>query len=89
MGSPSRKHGHKTGPSPKKFNTTSAAQHSMPSCQPQRASSSHIEVNIGSIYTSRISTSLHVNIKENYRATEKTLFLVHIPIQIIFLVVIG
>ncbi|KAI7815999.1 hypothetical protein BC939DRAFT_67861 [Gamsiella multidivaricata] len=45
--------------------------------------------NIGSIYASRISTSLHVNIKENYRETEKTLFLVHIPIQILFLVIIG
>ncbi|KAG0302044.1 hypothetical protein BGZ98_007827 [Dissophora globulifera] len=44
---------------------------------------------IGSIYASRISTSLHVNIKENYRATEKKLFLVHILIQIIFLIVIG
>ncbi|KAG0311079.1 hypothetical protein BGZ99_010403 [Dissophora globulifera] len=45
--------------------------------------------NIESIYASRISTSLHVNIKENYRVTEKKLFLVHIPIQIIFLIVIG
>ncbi|KAI8604050.1 hypothetical protein EDD21DRAFT_301361, partial [Dissophora ornata] len=45
--------------------------------------------NIGSIYASRISTSLHVNLKENYRATEKTLFLVHIPIQIVFLCIIG
>ncbi|KAF9966090.1 hypothetical protein BGZ70_003321 [Mortierella alpina] len=45
--------------------------------------------NIGSIYASRISTSLHANVKENYRGTEKTLFLVHIPIQIVFLTVIG
>ncbi|KAF9438584.1 hypothetical protein BGZ76_006636 [Entomortierella beljakovae] len=45
--------------------------------------------NIGSIYTSRISTALHANIKENFRATEKTLFLVHIPIEILFLAVIG
>ncbi|KAG9324899.1 hypothetical protein KVV02_003306 [Mortierella alpina] len=45
--------------------------------------------NIGSIYASRISTSLHANVKENYRETEKTLFLVHIPIQIVFLTVIG
>ncbi|KAF9193434.1 hypothetical protein BGZ51_003238 [Haplosporangium sp. Z 767] len=45
--------------------------------------------NIGSIYASRISTSLHANIKENYRGTEMALFLVHIPIQIIFIVVIG
>ncbi|KAF9291262.1 hypothetical protein BGZ68_004578 [Mortierella alpina] len=45
--------------------------------------------NIGSIYASRISTALHANVKENYRGTEKTLFLVHIPIQIVFLTVIG
>ncbi|KAF9974722.1 hypothetical protein BGZ65_008603 [Modicella reniformis] len=45
--------------------------------------------NIGSIYTSRISTSLHANTKENYRATERTLFLVHIPIEILFISVIG
>ncbi|KAF9436411.1 hypothetical protein BGZ76_004045 [Entomortierella beljakovae] len=45
--------------------------------------------NIASIYASRISTALHVNIKENYSATEKTLFWVHIPIQGLFLLVIG
>ncbi|KAF9191238.1 hypothetical protein BGZ51_007558 [Haplosporangium sp. Z 767] len=45
--------------------------------------------NIGSIYVSRISTSLHANVKENYRSTEKTLFLVHIPIEILFLTVIS
>ncbi|KAI8357970.1 hypothetical protein B0O80DRAFT_271566 [Mortierella sp. GBAus27b] len=45
--------------------------------------------NIGSIYASRISTALHVNVKENYRETEKALFLVHIPIQILFLAIIG
>ncbi|GJJ72135.1 solute carrier family 41 [Entomortierella parvispora] len=45
--------------------------------------------NIGSIYASRISTSLHANMKENYRATERILFGVHIPIQIVFLIVIG
>ncbi|KAI8347229.1 hypothetical protein B0O80DRAFT_215957 [Mortierella sp. GBAus27b] len=45
--------------------------------------------NIGSIYASRISTSLHANTKENFRATEKTLFLVHIPIEILFISVIG
>ncbi|KAG0004847.1 hypothetical protein BGZ80_010191 [Entomortierella chlamydospora] len=45
--------------------------------------------NIGSIYASRISTALHANVKENYRATEKTLFLVHIPIEILFLTVIS
>ncbi|KAF9284289.1 hypothetical protein BGZ68_004793 [Mortierella alpina] len=45
--------------------------------------------NIGSIYASRISTSLHANMKENYRSTEKALFLVHIPIEVLFLSVIG
>ncbi|KAI1321484.1 hypothetical protein EDD11_005175 [Mortierella claussenii] len=45
--------------------------------------------NIGSIYASRISTALHANIKENYRSTEKTLFFVHIPIEILFLTVIS
>ncbi|KAF9354395.1 hypothetical protein BGX34_011033 [Mortierella sp. NVP85] len=45
--------------------------------------------NIGSIYASRISTALHVNVKENHRETEKILFLVHIPIQILFLAIIG
>ncbi|KAG0051559.1 hypothetical protein BGZ83_003568 [Gryganskiella cystojenkinii] len=45
--------------------------------------------NIGSIYASRISTALHANVKENYRLTEKTLFLVHIPIEVLFLGVIG
>ncbi|KAF9145930.1 hypothetical protein BGX30_005746 [Mortierella sp. GBA39] len=45
--------------------------------------------NIGSIYASRISTALHANIQENYRSTEKTLFLVHIPIEVLFLAVIG
>ncbi|GJJ77124.1 solute carrier family 41 [Entomortierella parvispora] len=45
--------------------------------------------NIGSIYASRISTAVHANVKENYRSTEKTLFLVHIPIEILFLGVIG
>ncbi|KAF9362778.1 hypothetical protein BGX34_005505 [Mortierella sp. NVP85] len=45
--------------------------------------------NIGSIYASRISTSLHANVKENFRATERTLFLVHIPIEILFITIIG
>lgn len=45
--------------------------------------------NIGSIYASRISTSLHAGIKENYRETERTLFLVHIPVQTVFLTVIA
>lgn len=45
--------------------------------------------NIGSIYASRISTSLHANTQENYRSTERVLFLVHIPIEILFISVIG
>ncbi|KAG0097322.1 hypothetical protein BGZ93_002987 [Podila epicladia] len=45
--------------------------------------------NIGSIYASRISTSLHAGVKENYKATERTLFYVHIPIEIVFMAVIG
>ncbi|KAG0328850.1 hypothetical protein BG004_002456 [Podila humilis] len=45
--------------------------------------------NIGSIYASRISTALHANIEEAYRKTERTLFLVHIPIEIMFLAVVG
>lgn len=45
--------------------------------------------NIASIYASRISTSLHAGVKENYKATERTLFFVHIPIEIAFIAVIG
>ncbi|KAF9978647.1 hypothetical protein BGZ73_001300 [Actinomortierella ambigua] len=45
--------------------------------------------NIGSIYASRISTSVHAGIKENHRATQRSLFLVNIPIQGLFLLVIG
>lgn len=45
--------------------------------------------NIGSIYASRISTSLHAGVKEHYKATERTLFYVHIPIEIAFMAVIG
>ncbi|KAI9241784.1 MAG: hypothetical protein BYD32DRAFT_17232 [Podila humilis] len=45
--------------------------------------------NIASIYASRISTSLHAGVKENYKATERTLFFVHIPIEIAFMAVIG
>lgn len=45
--------------------------------------------NIASIYASRISTSLHAGVKENYKATERTLFYVHIPIEIAFMAVIG
>ncbi|KAG0237289.1 hypothetical protein BGW41_000247 [Actinomortierella wolfii] len=45
--------------------------------------------NIGSIYASRISTSVHAGIKENHRATQRALFLVNIPVQVIFLLVIG
>ncbi|KAF9999361.1 hypothetical protein BGZ79_007042 [Entomortierella chlamydospora] len=45
--------------------------------------------NIASIFASRISTSLHVNIKENYKSTQRILFFVHIPIQAVFLVITG
>ncbi|KAF9168595.1 hypothetical protein DFQ26_004229 [Actinomortierella ambigua] len=45
--------------------------------------------NIGSIYASRISTSVHAGIKENHRATQRILFVVNIPIQGLFLLVIG
>ncbi|KAG0339877.1 hypothetical protein BG000_001151 [Podila horticola] len=45
--------------------------------------------NIASIYASRISTSLHAGVKENYKATERTLFYVHIPVEIAFMAVIG
>ncbi|KAF9170653.1 hypothetical protein BGX21_009541 [Mortierella sp. AD011] len=45
--------------------------------------------NIASIFASRISTSLHVNIKENYKSTQRILFFVHIPIQAVFLIITG
>ncbi|KAG0332981.1 hypothetical protein BG004_001016 [Podila humilis] len=45
--------------------------------------------NIGSIYASRISTSLHSGVKEHYKATERTLFYVHLPIEIIFMALTG
>ncbi|CAH1762419.1 14463_t:CDS:2 [Entrophospora sp. SA101] len=42
--------------------------------------------NLGSIYASRISTRLHSGTEENYRRSEITLFLIHIPIEIAFLI---
>ncbi|KAF9403677.1 hypothetical protein BGZ94_004542, partial [Podila epigama] len=45
--------------------------------------------NIASIYASRISTSLHANAVETYKTTEWTLFIVHIPIEVIFMLLIG
>lgn len=44
--------------------------------------------NLGSIYASRISTSLHAETKENYRVVEYTLLAMNIPVQIIFLLII-
>ncbi|CAG8461362.1 629_t:CDS:2 [Paraglomus brasilianum] len=41
--------------------------------------------NLGSIYASRISTRLHSGTEEDYKSSEKTLFLIHIPIEILFL----
>ncbi|CAG8470638.1 9643_t:CDS:10 [Paraglomus occultum] len=43
--------------------------------------------NLGSIYASRISTRLHSGTEEDYKSSEKTLFLIHIPIEILFLLV--
>ena len=42
--------------------------------------------NVGSIYASRISTRLHSGDEENYRYSEIALFLIHIPIEIVFLI---
>ncbi|CAG8471317.1 3297_t:CDS:2 [Funneliformis mosseae] len=42
--------------------------------------------NLGSIYASRISTRLHSGEEEDYRLSEFTLFLIHIPIEIVFLI---
>ncbi|KAI9487947.1 hypothetical protein BDB00DRAFT_885013 [Zychaea mexicana] len=44
--------------------------------------------NLGSIYASRISTSLHGETKENCNAVEWTLLAMNVPIQIIFLIII-
>ncbi|KAG2218783.1 hypothetical protein INT45_000320 [Circinella minor] len=44
--------------------------------------------NLGSIYASRISTSLHGETKENCNVVEWTLLAMNIPIQIIFLIII-
>ncbi|CAG8440186.1 3051_t:CDS:10 [Diversispora eburnea] len=42
--------------------------------------------NLGSIYASRISTRLHGGGEEDYRRSEITLFLIHIPIEVGFLI---
>ena len=44
--------------------------------------------NLGSIYASRISTSLHGETKENCNVVEWTLLAMNIPIQVIFLIII-
>ncbi|OZJ01933.1 hypothetical protein BZG36_04832, partial [Bifiguratus adelaidae] len=44
--------------------------------------------NFGSIYASRISTSLHANLEEDYHRVQWTLLLMNIPIQVIFLFII-
>ncbi|SAM02658.1 hypothetical protein [Absidia glauca] len=44
--------------------------------------------NLGSIYASRISTCLHQDTHENYAAVEWVLFLMNIPVQIVFLIII-
>ncbi|KAI9316998.1 hypothetical protein BX666DRAFT_2019089 [Dichotomocladium elegans] len=44
--------------------------------------------NLGSIYASRISTSLHCETKEDYNAVEWTLLAMNIPVQIVFLTII-
>ncbi|CAG8768846.1 1125_t:CDS:10 [Dentiscutata erythropus] len=43
--------------------------------------------NLGSIYASRISTRLHGGTEESYYRSELTLFLIHIPIEILVLIV--
>jgi solute carrier family 41 len=42
--------------------------------------------NLGSIYASRISTRLHCGGEEDYRHSAIILFLIHIPIEIVFLI---
>ncbi|OBZ86976.1 Solute carrier family 41 member 2 [Choanephora cucurbitarum] len=44
--------------------------------------------NLGSIYASRISTSLHAETKENYKSVELTLILMNIPVQVVFMLII-
>ncbi|ORZ23096.1 hypothetical protein BCR42DRAFT_403964 [Absidia repens] len=44
--------------------------------------------NLGSIYASRISTCLHQDTHENYTSVERVLFLMNIPVQFVFLVII-
>ncbi|ORX53087.1 MgtE-domain-containing protein [Hesseltinella vesiculosa] len=44
--------------------------------------------NLGSIYVSRISTCLHQDTEEDYASVERALFLMNIPVQAIFLLII-
>ncbi|KAG2173204.1 hypothetical protein INT43_004578 [Umbelopsis isabellina] len=44
--------------------------------------------NLGSIYASRISTSLHVGRVEDYKRVEWTLLAMNIPVQVVFLLII-
>ncbi|KAI8084783.1 uncharacterized protein BX664DRAFT_337779 [Halteromyces radiatus] len=44
--------------------------------------------NLGSIYASRISTSLHQDTYENYASVEWVLFLMNFPVQCVFLLII-
>ncbi|RCH84290.1 hypothetical protein CU098_001816, partial [Rhizopus stolonifer] len=44
--------------------------------------------NLGSIYASRISTCLHAETKENYKAVELTLMAMNIPVQVVFMIII-
>ena len=43
--------------------------------------------NLGSIYASRISTSLHGDTKENHQTVEYTLLAMNVPTQILFLII--
>lgn len=44
--------------------------------------------NLGSIYASRISTSLHQSMQEKYKSVEYALFFMNIPVQLAFLLII-
>ncbi|KAI9483827.1 MAG: hypothetical protein EXX96DRAFT_156153 [Benjaminiella poitrasii] len=43
--------------------------------------------NLGSIYASRISTCLHRGVQEQFKIVERTLLLMNIPVQILFLMI--
>ncbi|KAI8346166.1 hypothetical protein BD560DRAFT_12641 [Blakeslea trispora] len=44
--------------------------------------------NLGSIYASRISTSLHRGAQEQFKLVERTLLLMNVPIQLLFLIIV-